>query len=206
MSYTPSTDFLALLRLVGTEVRSLRMPGLDWLIDGLARAGMFTLSIGQSAPTVNQATTVWFQPASPSWVAEGTFYIWNPVTQRYEVATPALWRTLFAPGASVFQSLPAANNAISPGVTLAAVQRDAPVATTVVLPTLAAQYLAQKDIDLIDYSTNIVAHTITIQPNGADATAKIMQQPQWQIFSTPDQIAGIRLRPSPDLNAWVIAP
>lgn len=203
MSYDPATDFLGLLRLVSGGVRSERMPGLDYVIAALARAGMFSLSVGQTEPTANQATTVWLKPALPSWSAEGAFYIWNPVTQAYNIATPALWRTIFGSGASLFQSLPNANNVINSGVTLAAVQRVAPAVTAVVLPTIAAQYLSQKDIDLIDYSTGVVNHTITVTtPDGAT----IMQQAQWQLFSTADQLAGIKLRPSPDLNAWVIAP
>ena len=203
MSYNPATDFIALLRLTAGGVRSEQMPGLDYVVAALARAGMFALSVGQTAPTVNQATTVWLQPSQPSWLAEGVFYIWNPVTTRYEVATPALWRSIFAPGASIFQSLILANNAIVAGTTLAAVQRVAPANTTVVLPTIAAQYLAQKDIDIIDYSTGVVNHTITVTtPDGS----AIMQKAQWQLLSTPDQLAGIKLRPSPDLNSWIIAP
>lgn len=203
MSYNPATDFLALLRLTAGGVRSERMPGLDFVIAALARAGMFSLYVAQTAPVANQATTVWFQPAVPSWLAEGVFYIWNAVTQRYEVATPALWQTIFAPGASVFQSLPDANNAINPGVTLAAVQRVAPANTAVVLPTIAAQYVTQKDIDLIDYSTGVANHQITISTTDG---ATIMQRATWDLFSTADQLAGIKLRPSPDLNAWIIAP
>lgn len=203
MSYDPASDFLGLLRLTAGGVRSERMPGLDYVVSALARAGLFTLSVGQTAPTVNQATTVWFQPAIPSWLAEGVLYIWNPVTQRYEVATPALWQTIFAAGSSLFQSLPLANNQINPGVTLAAVQRVAPANTAVLLPTIAAQYLAKKDIDLIDYSTGVTNHDIAIStPDGST----IMQKATWHLLSTADQLAGIKLRASPDLNAWIIAP
>ena len=79
MSYNPATDFIALLRLTGGGVRSERMPGLDYVVAALARIGLFSLSVGQTAPTVNQATTVWLQPSQPSWLAEGTFYIWNSI-------------------------------------------------------------------------------------------------------------------------------
>ena len=90
MSYNPATDFIGLLRLVGSGVRSERMPGLDYVVAALARAGVFALSVGQTAPTVNQASTLWFQPAIPSWTAEGTLYIWNPTAAAYQQATPAL--------------------------------------------------------------------------------------------------------------------
>jgi hypothetical protein len=39
MSYNPATDFIGLLRLVGSAVRSERMPGLDYVVAALARAG-----------------------------------------------------------------------------------------------------------------------------------------------------------------------
>ena len=203
MSYNPATDFMALLRLTGGGVRSERMPGLDYVVAALARAGMISVSVGQTAPVVNQATTAWLQPSQPSWLAEGVFYIWNPVTQAYNVATPALWQAFLSISSSHFQSLPNANNVINPGVTLAAVQRVAPANTAVLLPTIAAQYLSQRDVDLIDYSTGVVNHTITITtPDGS----AIMQKAQWQLLSTADQLAGIKLRPSPDLNSWIIAP
>lgn len=96
MSYAPSTDFLALLRLLPGGVRTERMPGLDWLVAALARAGLLTLSVSQTAPTTNQSTTAWFKPALPSWTAEGALYLWNASTAAYEPATPILWAALFA--------------------------------------------------------------------------------------------------------------
>lgn len=94
MSYSAATDFLGLLRLTGGGLRTERMPGLDWLIQGLARMGLISVSVGQSAPTVSQATTVWLKPAQPSWNAEGAVYLWNAADNQYEPATPALWSNL----------------------------------------------------------------------------------------------------------------
>jgi hypothetical protein len=203
MSYNSATDFIGLLRLVGSGVRSERMPGLDYVVAALARAGLFALSVGQTAPTVNQASTLWFQPAIPSWTAEGVLYIWSPTAQTYEVATPALWQAFLSPSGSVFQLLPSANNIINPGVSLAAVQRAAPVNTAVQLPTIAAQFLTQKDIVLTDFSTGVANHTITVSPVGG---ATIMQEATWQLLSTAAYLARVRLRPSPDLNSWVLIP
>jgi hypothetical protein len=203
MSYNPATDFLGMLRLIGSSLRSERVPGLNFVVDALARAGMFALSVGQTAPTANQASTLWFQPAIPSWTAEGTLYIWSPVALAYEVATPALWQAFLSPSGSVFQSLPAANNIINPGVSLAAVQRAAPVNTAVQLPTIAAQYLTQKDILLTDFSTGVAGHTITVSPVGG---ATIMQSATWLLVSNANYLSRVRLRPSPDLNAWVVMP
>lgn len=99
MSYAATTDFLALLRQLDSGVRTERMPGLDWLVSALARAGLITLSVSQTAPTTNQATTAWFKPAVPSWVAEGALYLWNPNTAVYEPATPTLWSRLLVTSA-----------------------------------------------------------------------------------------------------------
>lgn len=96
MSYNPLTDFLALLRSTGGGVRTERIPGLDYVVSALARAGLITLFVGQTAPTVNQSTTVWFQPASPSWTAEGQVFLWNPGTSSFQTATPTLWSDLIA--------------------------------------------------------------------------------------------------------------
>ena len=187
--YNPATDFIGLLRLVGSGVRSERMPGLDYVVAALARAGMFALSVGQTAPTVNQASTFWFQPAIPSWTAEGTLYIWNPVAGAYQVATPALWQAFLSPSGSVFQSLPNANNTINPGVSLAAVQRAAPVNTAVQLPTIAAQYLTQKDLVLSIFRPALSTIHILVSPVGG---ATIMQQANvWQ-FAVDSGLSGAR--------------
>lgn len=205
MSYDPTTDFLGLLRLVGTSLRSERMPGLDFVVSALNRMGLYSLSVSQTAPTVNQSTTVWLKPAIPSWSAEGTVYLWNASALAYQVATSALWKSFLNPSAYLFQSLANANNVITAGVSVAAVQRVAPAATAIVLPSLAAQFAALTDIVLVDYSTGLVGdHTITVTPVGVGTT--IMQQASWRFVSTPDSLVGVKLRACPDLNAWIIAP
>lgn len=95
MSYNPATDFLGLLRLAGGGVQSERMPGLDYVVSALSRMGFVSLYVGQAAPTVDQSTTVWLQPASPSWSAEGTVWLWNAgaTPPAYQAATPGLWTT-----------------------------------------------------------------------------------------------------------------
>ncbi len=101
MSYNPATDFIGLLRLIGSTVRSERMPGLDYVVAAFSRMGFINLSVGQTAPTNNQATTVWFQPAIPSWVAEGVLRLWDPVAGAYAVATPFLWGVLLQPATHI---------------------------------------------------------------------------------------------------------
>lgn len=104
MSYNYTTDFIGLLRLVGSNVRSERMPGLDYVTAALSRMGFVNLFVGQAAPTVNQASTVWLQPAIPSWSAEGTIWLWSATANAYQPATPALWAALFATATSTAPS------------------------------------------------------------------------------------------------------
>ncbi len=94
--YNPATDFAALWRNNGDgTVSSERMPGLDFTIAALARAGVITLSVSATAPVANQATTAWLQTAVPSYSGEGTFQLWNG--NAYAPATPALfWEYLNA--------------------------------------------------------------------------------------------------------------
>lgn len=206
MAYNPITDFLGLLRSTGGGVRTERVPGLDYVISAMARMGFVTLYVGTTAPVTNQASTVWLLPASPSWTAEGAVFLWNSATGAYVAATPALWLALFALVVSGYSFQSAANpvNVILTGTTLLAVQRAAPVTTTLTLPNLGLQFAKGVKLQIIDFSTAIAAtHTITL---GTPDGAKIMNQGSWQLLSTADQQAGVQLTPCPDLNAWVIAP
>lgn len=206
MSYNPTTDFLALLRNTGGGVRTEQMPGLDFIVAALQRAGFLSnLVISQTAPIVNQAATPWFQPAVPSWTGEGILFLWNAATGTYQPATAALWASFLVPIASgySFQSAAASGVVIAAGTSLLAVQRVAPGATALTLPTLAAQYATGRKLQVVDFSTGVVNHTITLS---VPDTATIMQQPTWQMLSTAVQLSGVMLTPSPDLNSWVIAP
>lgn len=100
MSYNPLTDFLALLRQTSGGMRSVRVPGLDYVVAALARAGQFIVYVGQTAPTTNQQTTVWLKPSGGSWAAESAVFLWNVSTAQFELATPALWAILL-PGVTV---------------------------------------------------------------------------------------------------------
>lgn len=203
MSYNPLTDFIGLLRLSSGVANMERMPGLDYIVAALARAGLISLSVGQTPPTANQPTTVWFKPSLPSWVAEGVVFLWNASTGAYELATPALWNALLSPSGYLFQSAAGASNVIASGVTIAAVQRTAPTATALVLPSLAGQWASGRPLKITDWSATVTNHLITLTP--VDGST-IMRQMSWQLLSTADQLAGITLHAVPDLNGWVIAP
>jgi hypothetical protein len=199
MTYNPVTDFMALVRLTAGAASVAKMPGLDYVVAAMARANMFSLHVSQTAPIVNQESTVWLKPSLPSWVAEGVVYLWDG--SGYAVATAELWGVLFGlVGREVFQSTAISSAVVGVNTTLFAIQRTNPVSTVISLPSVASKRGALK---LVDWSINVVEHQITLEPNGADT---IMQAADWQLFSTPDQMAGLTLYPSTDLDGWVIAP
>jgi len=204
VSYTPSTDFVALMRQTPGGARTVEIPGLDVVVSALARAGLINLSVGQTAPTSNQSTTAWFKPAIPSWSAEGVLFLWNSTNGDYEVATPALWAQIFAATSSyLFQSVAGSSGIINGGTSLLAIQRNGPAATALTLPNLITQFMSGRRLQIVDFSTSVTLHTITLTtPDGAT----IMRGSSFTLLSTPDQLAGVMLQPSPDLNSWVIAP
>lgn len=91
MVYNPATDFLGLWRNIAGQVSKEEMPGLDYVVAALARAGLITLSVSATAPVANQSTTAWLQAAVPSYSTEGALFLWNPVTAAYVPATQALF-------------------------------------------------------------------------------------------------------------------
>jgi len=90
MTYTPSTDFVALWRNTGSAVAKAEMPGLDFVVAALARAGLINVTVSGVAPGANQATTAWLKPAVPSSSGESALFLWDPVTTAYAAATPKL--------------------------------------------------------------------------------------------------------------------
>lgn len=117
MSYNPATDFVGLWRTVTGGVAKGEIPGLDFVVSALGRAGLITVSVSGTQPVANQATTAWFQPASPSYSAEGALYLWNATASAYQAATPALFRQFLevswgAAGTSTFTGTGAPSNAL----------------------------------------------------------------------------------------------
>lgn len=90
MVYNPATDFVGLWRSILGTVSKTEMPGLDFVLAAMSRAGLITLSVSATPPLANQSTTAWLQAAVPSYSAEGVLRLWNPVTAAYVAATPAL--------------------------------------------------------------------------------------------------------------------
>lgn len=206
MAYNLLTDFLALVRQTSGGARVEQMPGLDYIVSAMARAGMFTLSVSQTAPVSNQARTVWLKPSSPSWVAEASIFLWNSATNEYEPATPDLWYAVISQAAAtVFQQVTGAAAVIASNTGLLAINRINPLTTALTLPVMSLR--AGRALQIADFSTAIaVEHDITLTPAPADVGATIMRQNTWELVSTSAQLSGVTLYPSTDLNAWVIAP
>jgi hypothetical protein len=93
MTYQPSTDFVGLFRAVTGGAQKGEMPGLDFMVSALKRSGILNVSIAGTQPTSNQAKTAWFRPATPSYSAEGTLYLWDATGSAYVLATPKLFYT-----------------------------------------------------------------------------------------------------------------
>jgi hypothetical protein len=180
------------------------MPGLDFVMSALARAGLFRMATTLTAPTTNQAITLWLRPSTPAWVAEGVVFLWNANTATYEPATPELWLDFLAVSGNapyIFQSATGASNTVDPGTTLIAVQRAAPASTLITLPSLTDQ--GPQAVKVVDWSTGVTSHSIFVStPDGAT----IMKQVTWEMISTASQFAGATFQPCPELNAWIIAP
>jgi CelD/BcsL family acetyltransferase involved in cellulose biosynthesis len=205
VSYTPTTDFVALLRQTSDGVEFGRMPGLDFVLAAMARAGLVTPWTGQTAPTANLASTAWIKPASPSWSAEGVVYLYDANASAFVPATPALWSALLASSSGyVFQNVTGAADVVGGSTTLLAVRRTITVdgTTTLTLPVLATR--GNVPLRIVDWSAIVLStHIIALStPDGA----AIMRRSTLDLYSTPDQLAGVTLYPSPDLNGWVIAP
>lgn len=168
MSYTPAIDFLALLRSTGGGVRTERMPGLDYVVAALARAGLLQLVVGQVAPTADQANTAWFKPGVPSWAGEGTLFLWNAATAEYEVATIALWRALLGGGSAgptVVQNITVAGpTAVQVNAGIVLVQ-NVGVAVALTMPPAATM---DGPVLISDWANGATANNITITTTGGE--------------------------------------
>jgi len=169
MAYAPQNDFLALLRNTAGGERLEAMPGLDFVVAALARAGMISLSVGQLAPTSNQITTAWFKPAVPSWAVEGVLYLWNASTSAYQVASPALWSSFLAASTTgatpVVQDVAIAGpSGINTSTTILRVLNvGAPV--TLVLPAASTKIAP---VLVLDWANLAGTNNILVQRTGSD--------------------------------------
>jgi hypothetical protein len=91
MPYNPSSDFVGLWRAVSGGVEKAQMPGMDFVVAALERAGLLRVVTSQTAPVVNQSTTAWFKPLPSSFSGEGSLFLWDPSLNMYVPATPELF-------------------------------------------------------------------------------------------------------------------
>lgn len=94
-----------------------------------------------------------------------------------------------------------ASAAVVAGTAAVAVQRAAPSTTALSLPSVANQ--DGVPLRVVDWSTSVTDHTITLTPDGSE---KIMLAATWPIFSNSASLGSLTLYPSTVLNGWYIAP
>lgn len=170
MSYGATADFLALIRLTAGGARMERMPGLDYVVAAMSRAGMFNLSVGQTAPTESQPNTVWLKPSlGGSWTVESTVYLWDDSVSAYEPATPALWAAMFAVGQlfpSIVQEVTApgpVNVALNANIVRVNQLVSAPI--QLILPLASVK---TGGVLIVDWKGDAGANNITVTTTGGD--------------------------------------
>lgn len=114
MSYTPGIDYVALWRNQIGGATKAEMPGLDFAIAALHRAGLINVHFSDTQPTSNQARTMWFRPARPTYSGEGVLYLWNGVA--YVAATPELFHPLAKTTTLTFSLTQAEQIVLTPNV------------------------------------------------------------------------------------------
>lgn len=165
MAYSPITDFLALLRTTSGGQRVARVPGLDYVLSAMARAGMFALSVGATAPITNQAGTVWLKPfPQGSQLAESTVFLWNAIGSAYEPATPQLWAALFSQ--QVVQTIIAGSPV--PILENAGVVKVNQIVSAPITLTMPESIVKVGAVLVSDYKGVSGANPITVQRSGAD--------------------------------------
>jgi hypothetical protein len=98
MPYNPSSDFVGLWRAISGGVEKAEMPGMDFVIQALHRAGLLRVVNSQTAPIVNQSTTAWFKPLPSSFSGEGSLFLWDASLNMYVPATPELYHATLTAG------------------------------------------------------------------------------------------------------------
>lgn len=94
-----------------------------------------------------------------------------------------------------------ASSPVAAGTAAVAIQRVAPATTALSLPSVTAQ--DGVPLSIIDWSTSVTDHTITLTPDGAET---IMRAATLSIYSNAASLASLTLYPSTVLNGWYIAP
>lgn len=82
-----------------------------------------------------------------------------------------------------------------------AIEKTAPTATALSLPTVAARN--GLPLHIVDWSTSVTDHAITLTPNAAN-TGGIMKSATLVLNSTSAQLASVTLYPSETLNGWYL--
>lgn len=123
--------------------------------------------------------------------------VWNSTTGVFSLA---LAGSLSGNPGQV-QQIITASDTVQIGSGLVAVNRTAPTATAIALPSI--YEWGSAELPIIDWSTSVTEHTITLTPDGSET---IMRAASWDLVSNAAQLSSITLRRSIELNGWYIAP
>lgn len=91
------------------------------------------------------------------------------------------------------------DGAISAGTAAVAIEKTAPSATALSLPSVTSQNGVP--LTIIDWSSSVTAHTITLTPNGSET---IMRAATFAVYSNSASLGSVTLYPSTTLNGWYV--
>lgn len=122
-------------------------------------------------------------------------------SQGVRVSTPSLVQLPFNGGAAIATPtiVTVSSYTVLDSDTLIIIERNAPAATSILLDATANR--AGISLLIVDWSTNVTEHIITVTPNGAET---IMRQASWQMVSNDVQLTAGVFYPVIDLNGWII--
>lgn len=102
----------------------------------------------------------------------------------------------------VKQVVTASSGTIADDTTLLSVERAAPSTTALALPSV-LDVIDGHRISIIDWSTSVTDHAITLTADGSET---IMKAATWPIYSNAAQLGSLSIRANQALNGWYIAP
>lgn len=102
----------------------------------------------------------------------------------------------------VLQTVTSASDTISASTSLLAIQRNAPSTTALALPSV-LDVIDGHRISILDWSTAVTDHVITLTPAGSET---VMKAATWPMYSNAAQLSSLTLRANRTLNGWYIAP
>jgi hypothetical protein len=162
----------------------------DTTIGGVVEPGVAFVSGILTYSAANQVTVTTATESKGTFSASGLKHVF--------MGQPA---ALTPSGAAEPTAVTGASATIAAATQAVAITRAAPSATALTLPSVASR--GGVPLKIIDWSTSVTDHTITLTPNGSET---IMKAATWPLYSNAASLASVTLYPSTTLNGWYIAP